>query len=294
MKKNSNILIATDFSKHSDYAVLLGSELQKKFGGNVTVVHISDVSPVWDWPASDTQARNLLGQFQKEITVSLEKLMKDQMVRCEVEFEGLIKFGNAHKELLSLVTSSDTHVLVMGHKGQTGLFSLGSFAEKMVATSPVPVLIAKNDKSIKKVCALIDLTHFSKDSINYAKDFAGYLGAKTQYLSIVPDVSSDSLSVLPFLTPTYQFSEVEKQQIISNAQSLILKNSDNLSEKEIHVEISSLPTAKALSKALVELKTDLAIVSKHNRGPLEKLFIGSVSKGILHEFDGNFLVFPSL
>lgn len=284
--------MATDFSKLSDNAVLLGNEIQNKLGGEVTLVHISDVSPVWDWPSTDIQAKNLLGQFQKEIHQSLVNLMNDQMVRCNVKFEGMIKFGNSQKELMSLIDSTQADLLVMGHRGQTGFFGVGSFAEKMIATSQVPVLIAKNNKAIKKISGLIDPSQISQESIAYTKDFARSFNAKSQFLTLIPDLSSESLMNAPFIMPTYKFSEQERIQITENAKSFILNESEGLSVADIHVEISSLPTAKALSKGLVEQKADLAIVSKHNRGAIEKFFIGSISKGILQEFDGNILVLP--
>ncbi len=292
MKKMNKILVATDFSKHSDHAVLLANEIQIKQGGTVTLVHISDVSPVWDWPATDMQARNLLGQFQKEIQESLDKLMNDQMLRCKVKFETIIKFGNSQKELMGQIDTLKADLLVMGHRGQTGLFGIGSFAEKMIATSPIPVLIAKNNKAIKKMSCLVDPSRVSQESIAFTKDLASSFNAKSQFLTLIPDLSSESLMNAPFVMPTYKFSEQEILQITENATAFILKGSEGLSEADIQVEISSLPTAKALSQALIEQKADLAIVSKHNRGAIEKFFVGSTSKGILQEFDGNILVLP--
>lgn len=66
MKNFMQILIATDFSKDSDNALKLGKRIKEIFGGQTTLIHISDVSPIWDFPATDVQAKNLLRQFKKE------------------------------------------------------------------------------------------------------------------------------------------------------------------------------------------------------------------------------------
>lgn len=53
MKQINKILVATDFSQQSDYAVFLANDLHKKLGATVSMVHISDVSRAnrifWDW-----------------------------------------------------------------------------------------------------------------------------------------------------------------------------------------------------------------------------------------------------
>ncbi len=290
MKQMNKILVATDFSQESDNAVLLANYLQKKLGATVTMIHISDVSPVWDWPASDIQAKNLLGQFQKEITTSLDRKMEEQVIRCGVKFEGMIKFGNSQKELLKEIQSTKAELLVMGHRGQTGFFGIGSLAEKMIASSPIPVLVVKNKKDIKNITSLIDPAKVSQEAITYTQDLANSLNGKAQYLTFIADLSSETLN--PFTMSQYKFSEEEKSQITERAKSFILDQVKNIPEEDVHIEISNLRVAKALAKGLIDQKTDLAIVSKHNRGPLEKLFVGSTSKGVLQEFDGNILVLP--
>lgn len=288
MKKVNKILVATDFSTQSDCAILLAYDIQKKFGAVVTLVHISDVSPVWDWPATDAQAKNLLGQFQKEITSSLDRKMEEQVLRCGVKFEGMVKFGNAQKELIKEIESTKADLLVMSHRGQTGFFGVGSFAKKMIASSPIPVLIAKNSKPINNITCLVDPSKVSEDSMAFTKVFAKAFNAKAQFMTFIPDLSS--VNTIPFLAPTYKFSEEEKALITKKVKTFILEHVTDISESDIHIEISNLRAAKGLAKGLVEQKSDLAIISRHNRGPMEKLFIGSTSKGILQEFDGNILV----
>jgi nucleotide-binding universal stress UspA family protein len=293
MNKISKILVATDFSTHSDSAVLLGNEIQSKMGGEVTLIHISDIAPIWDLPATDMQARNLLGQFQKDIDASLEKSMREQMIRCKVQFESVIKFGNAQKELSTVIEATKADLLIMGHRGQTGFFGVGSFAEKMIATSPIPVLVTKNHKIIKTISCLIDPSRNSQDSIAFAQDLANSLNAKARFLTFIADLSSESYATVPFVMPSYKFSEQEKVEIIERAKSFITNQGNNLSADDVDVDISNQTTAKALTKGLIDQKADLAIVSKHNRGALERFFIGSTSKGVLQEFKGNILVLPA-
>lgn len=293
MQNFKNILIASDFSKHSDNAIEFTKNIHKKLGSQVSLIHISDVSPVWDWPASDIQAKNLLGQFQKEINNALDQKMRDQMNRCDADFNGVIKFGNSQKELIAYIESSKADLLVMGHRGQTGFFGIGSFAEKMIASSPIPVLVVKDNTEITNITCLLDPAKISKRSLEVTKDLGHTFAATKRFLSYIADLCSESLISMPFVMPSYKFSEQEKFEIVEKAKSYILGQDNTLSATDIEIEVSALSANKALAKVLATTKTDLAIVSRHNRGPVEKLFIGSTSKGILNGFEGNILVMPS-
>lgn len=290
MKKISKILVATDFSVHSDCAVHLAKEIQNKLMAEITFIHISDVPPFWDLPAANQRAKDKLMELKEEINATLDIRMKEQFLRCGLTFTAMIKFGNPLNELKTCIDTMQADLLIMGQRGETGLFAMGSFTEKMVATSPIPILVAKNNKSIKTVVGLLDPSHLSPKSIAFTNHFASALSAKSQFLTVIPDLTPAALMDIPFVMPAYKFNDQEKLQIITNAKAAIQKVEKTLSEDKIHVEISTLATNKALTKSLNELKADLAIVVKHNRGALERFFIGSVSKGILNEFDGNIIL----
>ena len=290
--KKMKILIATDFSNHSDNAVQFASTLLNRMEGDFTFAHISDVSPVWDWPASDQQARNLLSKFQEEILGSINGSMKTQLVKHGINQEGIVRFGNPQEELLKLINETQTDLLILGHRGKTGFFEVGSLAEKMIASSPIPVLVVKDNKEIKRVTCLIDTSKASKTSVDYTQKFTKLLNAEDRYLTFVPDLSSSALLNIPLAIPVYKFNDEEKMQIEDNVKKIIQEQNESISPNQIQVRISESSTVNALSEAMLETGTDLAILSRHNRGPIEKVFIGSTTKGILQNFKGSILVLP--
>lgn len=292
MKPLTHIVIATDFSKDSDTAVYLGKQLQTCSGSKVTLLHVSDVTPVWDWPSTEAQATQLLGHFQKEIQDALEKKLQDQLRRCDVGFSGVVKFGNAQQVLVDFLATQSADLLVLGHRGETGLMRLGSFAQKMIALAPVPVLVAKQNVPLRTLGCLVDPANFSAKAVDVTASLAAQVSATKKFISFVADLSSDALMNIPFVMPSYEFSEEEKSQIIEKASAFIIERAPSIARAEVHIEISTLPTAKALAHALTTQHVNLAIVARHHRGAIEKFFIGSVSKGILEEFAGNILVLP--
>lgn len=292
MKPLNQIVIATDFSKDSDTAVLLGKQLSESCGGKVTLIHVSDVTPVWDWPSTEAQATQLLGHFQKEIQDALEKKMQDQLRRCGVGYSGIVKFGNSQQVLLDFLASQSADLLVLGHRGETNLLRLGSFAQKMIAQAPIPVLVAKQNSPLRTLGCLVDPANFSAKAIDVTASLAAQLSATKKFVSFVADLSSDALMNIPFVMPSYKFSADEKIEIIEKASAFIIERAPSIARADVHIEISTLPTAKALAQALTTQHVNLAIVTRHHRGAIEKFFIGSVSKGILEEFAGNILVLP--
>lgn len=136
------------------------------------------------------------------------------MSRCNVNFDWIIKSGNPHHEIVNTIKETNTDLLIIGHKGESNFFGLGSFARKMIMSSPIPVLIARNDIPISKIGCLLDPSRISLDLILYSKEFSKRLQAKAQCLSFVPEPSSAALAENPLTLPIYKYSEKDKLKII--------------------------------------------------------------------------------
>lgn len=292
MKTLKKVLIATDFSKSSDFALRFGKTLQEQQSLDITLVHISDASSVWDWPATTLQARNLLAQFQDEMTTVMQNKMADQQKRCEVNFPTKIIFGDSFDELTKLIKEGHADLLIMGHRGQKSLFPIGSFAKKMMSSSPVPVIITSSEAPITKVGCLLDLSSVSSDIVDAGLEFSELFNAHLSYFSSIPDLSSKAIAAIPFAITNYSFDEGEKMDIIKKAKEVVIEAVGKVNDEDIIVEISKDDTSTALSEMLEERNIDLAILSKHNRGPIEKFFMGSVSKGFIDQFKGSILILP--
>ncbi len=292
MKKLNKVIVATDFSAGSDFALKMANRLKEKSSCSVTLVHISDAATTWDWPGTDLQALTLLEQFRKELTTAIEKKIKDQMVRCGVDFEAELIFGEAYSEMMNFIERSKADLIVMGHRGEKSIFPIGSFAKKMIASSAIPVLITNNETPINKVGCLLDLSKIMPFTITAGRDFAQMFNAHLSYFTSIPDLSTNLLTRMPFAISNTTLDENQRKEIISKAKNELIKNLGQVNEDDIIVDISIKGTSASLSEKLDEHNIDLAVLGKHNRGPLEKLFIGSVSSGFIDYFKGNSLILP--
>ncbi|MEY4581577.1 MAG: hypothetical protein RL701_6280 [Pseudomonadota bacterium] len=143
MKPIQKLLVPTDFSEHSAFALEWGADLAKRYGASLTLVH---VYPVVNYAAAEgfalytpQQLANLLTQLDQQLKAAAAQARAAGLTAVETS---LVQ-GDAYQELLALAPNYD--LVVMGTHGRTGLKHalLGSVAEKLVRTATCPVLTVR-------------------------------------------------------------------------------------------------------------------------------------------------------
>jgi nucleotide-binding universal stress UspA family protein len=144
MKK---ILVPCDFSKPAINAYRFALDVVQQSKGTVHLLHVIEL-PV----LHDTVLMPVLS-FE-------EQLLKDLKENAETRFEKITakyrkdgvkvifktQFGNVSRMIQDYIEKESIDMVLMGSHGASGVreFFLGSNAEKMVRTSPVPVLVMKD------------------------------------------------------------------------------------------------------------------------------------------------------
>ena len=134
------ILVATDFDESSKHALQLALELQTKFQAELTLVHVWEL-PSFGYMEVVPIPEEVLNQISKAAEVRMAALVASIEGQCP-NTKSLVKMGNVHSEVLRVVAETGADLLVLGTHGRRGLQRalLGSVAEKLVRTSPIPVL----------------------------------------------------------------------------------------------------------------------------------------------------------
>ena len=140
-----HILVPTDFGEPADHALDIAIELAKKFDSRVSILHVYQVFlpiPYGDgfaWPV-------------EQIAAGARKTLEAYMVKAKARYSGcesILRPGIISDQILTVAGESNADVIVMGTHGRRGMprFMLGSTAERVVRTSPIPVLTvsAKGD-----------------------------------------------------------------------------------------------------------------------------------------------------
>jgi nucleotide-binding universal stress UspA family protein len=139
-----HILVPTDFSEGSDRAEAVAAELASRFGAKITLLH------AWPVPAPAPVAGVMSWPVDHIVGPAREALAREQTALADrqVETEAVLLAGHPPDRILEAAKSRDVDLVVMATHGRRGLprFLLGSVAEKVVRTSPVPVLTVPFEK----------------------------------------------------------------------------------------------------------------------------------------------------
>lgn len=292
MLRNSNILIATDFSPNSDLALKMGKRIQNATGGKITLVHYSGVVLFWDYLSSEAQSKYMSEQYRNDVYNTLSKSMRDQLHRCDVNCESKIAFGDPYQSLQTTIEDTRPDILIMGHGGKKGPLSMGSLTQKMVASTKIPILVVNEERGLQRISGLIDPSTPMYNIVSACEEMASLFSGQSNYISIVPDLPAVGSSFLS-RDMSFAFSDEQKKQIISKIETQILQHIEKKTQSKVQVIISQEKIHDALMRTLDAGGTDLAVLAPHNRRGIEKFFIGSVTMRLLERFKGNFLVIPS-
>lgn len=263
MKK---ILVPTDFSDHAYYALKVASQIAKKNGGEIILLHMLELPH---------QAGDAIGSghdlpeimlFKNSAINKLEDLMDDaaldgiqvsEIIQFELAFDGIMKVSN----------KNDVDLIVMGSHGASGFkeMFIGSNAEKVVRNSEVPVLIIKKDVgqfNVDKFVFASDFTDEIKKPFNKVVDFANKFGAELELVMINTPSS---------FKPTRLAQEI-MDKFTSNFT--INKFTTNI-YNDVNIESGILNFSN-------HINADLIGVCTHGRKGIAHFFNGSISEDLVN------------
>lgn len=145
MKK---ILVPVDFSKESISAIRVALEIASKAGGQVGLLHIITLPVLHDTALMPVEGlrKPLIGEL-KEIALQKFQRAVQEFNADSVHVQGEIVVSNhIHTAIIDHLNKGKFDLVVMGTKGVSGIreWMIGSNTEKMVRTSPVPVIAVKS------------------------------------------------------------------------------------------------------------------------------------------------------
>ncbi len=135
-----SILVPIDFGEPSKHAVEVAIDLATQYRGTVTLVHTWEV-PVYAYGNADLPMVNLLTDVEEAAKQELADALAAVKKKLP-DAQAILTRGVAWREILATIEAKKPDLVVMGTHGRRGIgrILLGSVAEKIVRTSPVPVL----------------------------------------------------------------------------------------------------------------------------------------------------------
>jgi nucleotide-binding universal stress UspA family protein len=144
MAEIKTLLYATDFSKGSSRASDLARSLAEACGASMILLHV--ITELSDRHARmvsaevyEKLAQQIEAQAIKDLSKFRERYFKDVPLRTE------IAIGKSHEEIIRQAKKIGADIILMGTHGRAGIekMLMGSTAEKVVRSSPIPVLTVR-------------------------------------------------------------------------------------------------------------------------------------------------------
>jgi nucleotide-binding universal stress UspA family protein len=143
MKDFKKILFPVDLSESSTNIVPYVQSIAAKYDARL---HLLFVARVFDYFTSMYVPHPSVSQFEKEVLEGAEKRLyefADEFFKDVAGTKTKVLAGDPSEEILKYISENAIDLVVMGTHGRKGLDRVifGSVAERVVKTSPVPVMV---------------------------------------------------------------------------------------------------------------------------------------------------------
>lgn len=195
------ILIPVDFSDYAETAINTGVSLAKKTGAEIFLLHV--FSAPMDWNKISVEQQQMHPELESRMVESelkMEKLLKDKITKG-AKVTGLVRPGIVQEQIIHAANLYKCDLIIMGAHGlgESHRYFIGSHAQKVLRTSPYPVLSIKKGFKPASIKKIIFAANFEEPLIKPFGKMISFLkatGAKLTLLYVnTPSNFKDTSSV---------------------------------------------------------------------------------------------------
>lgn len=288
------ILCATDFSKLSVRAADVASALAGKFRLPLHLVH-----SLSDWPtaAEAVPIAYEMDTWREQLDAEMKRLRE---TGAEVSSE--LRHGSAHHEVVAAAAEKPTKMIVVGStgRGMAERWLLGSVAERVAESAPVPTLVVRdpdsliewlrNGRPIRALCG-VDFNLSSDAALVALKELhrIAPIEIETVHLREVRRSQFVSLLAGPSRPEEAEPSaEVELGRDVWDRVTHVLGEAP----ARVHVSRVTRHADHEVARLAEGRGANLVVVGTHQRHGWQRLVAHSFSRGVLTHAPTNVLCVP--
>jgi nucleotide-binding universal stress UspA family protein len=298
--KIKTILVPLDFSPASMQALDYAVSLAKQFHAAIHLVHVHPP----DEASSVPGAGHLMLQSAEAIELLRGELTNIQRKHAPTFWPENchVRGGRAYEQISELAREIDADLIVLSTRGYSGLkhLLLGSTAERVVRSSPCPVLVARRRKqkskaanvafTIRKILAPVDFSECSVAGVRYAALLAKTFDANLRLFHVMYPYTE---YVIADRVGVRLSSTVEAQQEAAREQMEELKQKDFLRGVSLETRIGTGSAIDEICGEASQADVDLVVTSTHGRTGFKHALIGSVAEHVVRYAERPVVVVPS-
>lgn len=271
--KDNIILVPTDFSTASDFALEHSVGIAKLFDNQITLLYVIEESFFKSIFGGGMEKAMMTDMINSKLK---EKANQIKEKHPEVVVNTLIKEGKVYKQIVEVSKTLACDSIVMGFNGENGMEKfMGSTTTRVLKSSEVPVVIIKDIKSsinYKKIVLPIDLTKESRQKVDWAVQIASRYNSE---IHVISEVEQDEFFMNKVKANLNQVEHI----LAKNNIKYVAKLLDDIEYPE-HF-------GKDIIKYSEEIEADLImIMTQKEMGVTDYLRIGSFARHIIHESNG--------
>ncbi len=259
-----NILVPTDFSEHSTWALEVAIMLAKRTNAAIHLLHVVDVPTYTFNAAYERLAMQKRQELLAETSKQLAELAESTAAQG-VQVNRVLEQGTTYKLIVETADANNCDVIVMGTHGISGLKKLfiGSTTERVIHTANCPVLSIRQQVSKVDIKQLVFASNFFGEVIEVFPKVYAFAQAFDAKLQLVRINTPGNFETTRFINK--QVREFVKLCHIKNYEMTIYN--DNTEEEGV------LNFAEDVS-------ADLIAIATHERTTLSHLINPSVAEGL--------------
>jgi nucleotide-binding universal stress UspA family protein len=286
------ILSATDFSKPAERACDFARDLARRFEAQLHLLH---VVVIFEDPHLEQDHLRRL----EELVASGDDARRKDLENGSEAQRGLdvtphmVRGLTPAEVIVETASNLGCELIVMGTHGRRGLphLLLGSVAERVVRTSPVPVLTVRGNADINlegapQILVPHDFSEASAAAVRHAAKWADALGAEITLLHVVEPVVYPEFYSVDVLSDDLMERLVERSERALGAAA-----EDLLGRVRTQVEVGR--AANTIVDFADPNRFDLVIMATRGLSALEHALLGSVAESVLRRCRVPMLAFPS-
>ena len=287
-----HILSATDLSAHARHATERAALICRDTGAHLDLLHVANLGPL-------ERLRELMGigpaDMETHILNAAQKNLLDLAASVHQRYgvtAGIhVVAGALLPKLAEEANARAADLLVCGAKGESGIrhFTLGTTASRMLSTTTRPMLVVRQQahEAYRRVLVPVDFSPSSLRTIQQARRIAPHAEIVLLHVFDVPfegqlryaNVEEDTI---------HQYRILARQEATLKLQAL--RDASGLSARDSHLAVLHGDAASRIIEQEQETDADLIAMGKHGENLLEDLLLGSVTKHVLAEAQGDVLV----
>lgn len=270
-----SIFVPFDFSTSATHALNFATSLATNYSKiNLTIFHVVEI-PITTGIATMGGGLDPIPDFENQLFFKeLIDMRKKQLMDLENQYshsgfpvQAKLILGNAFKGISDAINEAKPDLVVMGSKGTSGLeeILIGSNTEKIVRTSPCPVITIKAETDVSKMKKVVFASDF-RDSVEEVafriKRIQNLFDAQFYFVVVnTPgnfETTRDSLARIRSFVKKHHFENVKAEVY------------NSLSEESGIIEFAE------------DIDADLIAMTTHGRTGLLHLITGSIAEDVVN------------